>query len=262
MIFMMVCAEELCFIANFALMKITKEVLERSYRETFCVERFLEVDPCGIVYELMEHTDNRLDIELGALFVAMISWGNRKAIRGAARRMLGEEMNWRPGTFIMSGAYRESYLNAKNNCVYRTLNRDMFIEVCDNIQCALASSGCSTLEEFFTGRSIERIIGELAAWLKPVRLGTFGTSACKRICMYLRWMIRRESPDLGLWRSHSQSDLYAVMDVHVCRLTEELTGMHQASWKSCCRLTEIFRSWDADDPLKYDVALMTVADNG
>ena len=89
---MMVCAEELCFIVNFAVMKITKEVLERSYRETFCVERFLQVDPCGIVYELKEHTDNLLDIELGALFVAMISWGNRKAIRGAARRMLGVEM--------------------------------------------------------------------------------------------------------------------------------------------------------------------------
>ena len=93
-------------------------------------------------------------------------------------------------------------------------------------------------------------------------LGTFGTSACKRICMYLRWMIRTQAPDLGLWRNHSQRDLYAVMDVHVCRLTAELTGMNQASWKNCCRLTQIFRSWDAADPLKYDVALMTVVDNG
>lgn len=262
MIIMVYCDKELCFIVNFAGMKITKELLERSYRETFSVERFLEVDPCGIVYELTGHTENQLDIELGALFVAMISWGNRKAIRGAARRMLGDEMGWRPGEFVMSGAYRNSYLTARNNCVYRTLNRDMFIEVCANIQRALASSGCNTLEEYFAGRRIEEIIGELAVWLKPARLGSFGTSACKRICMYLRWMIRREQPDLGLWRSHSQSGLYAVMDVHVCRLTEELTGMHQASWKSCCRLTEIFRSWDAADPLKYDVALMTVADNG
>jgi len=255
-------AVELCFIANFALMKITKERLDRSYAETFNIDSFLQVDPCGIVYELKEHTDNLLDIELGALFVAMISWGNRKAIRSAARRMLGVEMKWRPGAFVMSGAYRDSYMDARNNCVYRTLNRDAFILVCENIQRALASSGCSTLEGYFASRNIDGIIRELSVWLKPARLGTFGTSACKRICMYLRWMIRTQAPDLGLWRNHSQRDLYAVMDVHVCRLTAELTGMNQASWKNCCRLTQIFRSWDAADPLKYDVALMTVVDNG
>ena len=229
-------AVELCFIANFALMKITKERLDRSYAETFNIDSFLQVDPCGIVYELKEHTDNLLD--------------------------MGVEMKWRPGAFVMSGAYRDSYLDTRNNCVYRTLNRDAFILVCENIQSALAPSGCATLEQYFAGRDIDGIIRELSVWLKPARLGTFGTSACKRICMYLRWMIRTQAPDLGLWRNHSQRDLYAVMDVHVCRLTAELTGMNQASWKSCCRLTQIFRSWDAADPLKYDVALMTVVDNG
>lgn len=241
-------------------MMITKDLLERCYREDFRAERFLEVDPCGVVYELTGHTSRKLDIELGALFVAMISWGNRKAIRSAARYMLGVEMDWQPAEFVMSGRFRESYVSAKNGCVYRTLNRGAFAEVCENVRVALAESGCESLEDFFCGRSIEEVIAVLAEWLRPAKLGRFGVSACKRICMFLRWMVRRESPDLGLWRSFDQGDLYAVMDVHVCELTEGLTGMRQASWKSCRRLTEIFREWDAEDPLKYDVALMTVAD--
>lgn len=248
-------------------MQVTKELLDKALEGTFDMKRFLQVDPMGLVYELKEHTNNQLDIELGALFTAMITWGNRKAIRSAVRHMLEDEMHWHPGDFILSGAYEQSYKNARNNCVYRTLNATVFKQVCRNIQGALEGvqmvQGVQgvTLEQMFRACSIEEIISTLSQWLAPARLGSFGTSACKRICMYLRWMIRQETPDLGLWHTHNQNELYAVMDVHVCQLTEGLTGMRQATWKSCRHLTEIFRSWDNVDPLKYDIALMTVADN-
>ncbi len=244
---------------------ITKEILEQTLRKHFRKEKFLEVDPCGLVYELKEHTQRQLDIELGALFVAMITWGNRKAIRQAARRMLCDEMGWNPSDFILQRRYRESYREAKNGCVYRTLNRDNFILVCDNIHEALTSDnrnhGTPTLENLFRGQSIETIIATICGWLAPAKLGTAGVSACKRICMYLRWMIRRDEPDLGIWRNMDQRQLYAVMDVHVCQLTASLLSHKQANWKACVELTEIFRSWSADDPLKYDIALMTMADN-
>ena len=97
---------------------INKQNLDNIYKD-LDTETFKSVDPCGIVYELMAHTNNQLDIELGALFVAMISWGNRKAIRHAAKYMLCNEMRWSPSSFIMEGKYEHSYINAKNNCVYR-----------------------------------------------------------------------------------------------------------------------------------------------
>lgn len=246
--------------------KITKEILEKAHKEHFSKEAFLSVDPCGLVYELKEHTDRQLDIELGALFVAMITWGNRKAIKQAARKMLGEEMKWKPADFILSGKYRNSYMDAKNGCVYRTLNREKFILVCDNIrkELELAQSGGNipTLEMLFEGKSIDEIIATLCRWLSPARLGTPGTSACKRICMYLRWMVRQEEPDLGLWKSMDQRELYAVMDVHVCKLTASILSRRQADWKACLELTGIFRKWSEQDPLRYDLALMTVADHG
>lgn len=252
-------------------MIITKELLEKAYSDSFNKQKFLDVDPCGIVYELMEHTHRQLDIELGALFVAMISWGNRKSIRQTARKMLRDEMKWKPAEFILNSTFRESYAVTKNNCVYRTLNRDNFIKVCENIHRALTSvmlqhSQTSnvdtiTLEEIFNGMSVENIIASLCNWLSPARLGTPGKSACKRICMFLRWMIRQGEPDLGLWTQLEQSNLYAVMDVHVCKLTASILKRKQADWKACQELTEIFRSWNPQDPLRYDVALMTIADS-
>ena len=125
-------------------MKITKELLDQVHKEHFNKEAFLGVDPCGLVYELKEHTDRQLDIELGALFVAMITWGNRKAIKQAARKMLRDEMQWKPADFILEGRYRNSYLDAKNGCVYRTLNREKFIEVCENIHQALLDAATDT----------------------------------------------------------------------------------------------------------------------
>lgn len=241
-------------------MEITKDILDKTYLEVFRKEDFLAIDPCGIVYELMEHTDSQLDIELGALFVAMITWGNRKAIRTAARHMLQAEMGWRPGTFVMDGLFEQSYANAKNRCVYRTLNSDAFKQVCRNVREALR--GHRTMEEALANLTTEECIAEICQWLAPARLGTAGKSACKRICMFLRWMVRKETPDIGLWKDRSQATLYAVMDVHVCRLTAPLLTTRQANWKACAELTDIFRSWCPSDPLRYDVALMTLADNG
>ena len=245
---------------------ITRQFLEDSYRDNFSKEEFLSVDPCGLVYELKEHTENQLDLELGALFVAMITWGNRKAIRQAGRRMLRDEMKWQPAEFILKQHYLHSYETATRGCVYRTLNRDRFIEVCDIIHDELVSSGLGPeelcLERLFLGHTVEEVIDKLCRWLAPARLGKAGVSACKRICMYLRWMIRQGEPDLGLWaRSKDKRNLYAIMDVHVCQLTASLLGRKQANWKSCVELTEIFRSWNPADPLFYDVALMTVADH-
>lgn len=93
--------------------EITKENLDDIYNSGFDSEEFKQKDPCGIVYELMKHTDNQLDIEIGALLTAMIAWGNRKAIRSAALTMLRDEMNWHPAHFILSHAYEQSYANAK-----------------------------------------------------------------------------------------------------------------------------------------------------
>ncbi len=235
-----------------------KETLDKAYG-SFDADSFKRVDPCGAVYQLAEHTGNQLDIELGALLVAMISWGSRKVIVPTALNMLRDEMQWHPADFIMSGRYERSYRDAKNGCVYRTLNVPTFKAVCTNLRDAL--DGHETMEQRLSGLAVKEAIAEICGWLAPAKVGSMDKSACKRVCMFVRWMVRRESPDFGLWKSRSQTDLYAVMDVHVCRQTQGLLKNKRPTWKACEELTSIFRSWDAVDPLKYDIALMTLADN-
>lgn len=247
-------------------MEITKQLLDEIYSEHFDLEKFKSVDPCGVVYELVNHVkDNpddhpeaQLDIELGALFVAMISWGSRKAFRPVALKMLRDEMKWHPASFIRMGGYEQAYTGARNQCVYRTLNVPTFRAVCRNLQWAIQAT--DTLEHLFEGKTTRQVIDVICLWLAPARVGTMDKSACKRVCMYVRWMTRKQKPDLGLWQSRSQSDLYAVMDTHVLQLTQDLLSCKRPTWKACEELTRIFQSWDADDPLKYDVALMTLAD--
>lgn len=265
-------------------MQITKELLDRYYTHTFDIERFRRTDPCGVVYQLIDHIkahpedhpNAQLDIELGGLFVALITWGSRVVIYPTALRMIRDEMCWSPSRFILSGAYEMSYLNAKNACVYRTLNVPTFKAVCRNIHSVLnniyaanadfdsdatATPVAPTLERLFEGKTTLEVIDIIAAWLSPARVGSRSKSACKRICMYIRWMTRTTVPDLGVWRGRSQADLYAVLDTHVMQLSAGMLRSRRPSWKACEELTAIFRSWDPADPLKYDIALMTLADH-
>ena len=234
-----------------------KELLDKLYSQ-FDIEKFKKVDPCGTVYELMNHTSDQLDIEIGALLVAMISWGSRKVIVPTALNMLSNEMQWHPATFIREGLFENSYPYAKNQCVYRTLNVPTFRQICRNLQQEL--SAYPTMESRLSSLTTKEAIGEICRWLEPAKIGTMNKSACKRVCMFTRWMVRHDSPDLHIWKSRDQKDLYAVMDTHVCQLTHELLGGRKPSWSTCEMLTDIFRSWNPDDPLRYDIALMQYAD--
>ena len=313
-------------------MELYREVLEERWR-CFDAEAFVEADPLRVVYDLMSEVkgdfevkgdrenvkgekvkgdkeDVKCDreevsgdvvverefvrqIEVGALFVAMIAWGNRKMIKANANRLM-EVMSWRPYDYIMSGAF-EKYPDEQ--CVHRTLFGGAFKQVCRNLVEVYREFG--SLESFVVGDrgdreevkgeigdsgevkgdegNKEKVKGDtgevsgdevvegkyverLAKITAPAKLGSVsGKSACKRLCMFLRWMVRTDKPDLGLWRKIKSSELFAVLDVHVVRQAREnglICGSSTASWKSVRELTECYRSWCADDPLKYDMVMM------
>lgn len=235
-----------------------KEQLDQLYAQ-FDIDKFKKADPCGVVYQLMEHTTTQADIEIGALFVAMISWGSRKVIIPTALHMIRDEMKWKPEQFIRQQHYEQSYQEAKNQCVYRTLNVETFKQVCRSLRENL--QGYDTIEQRLQGLTTKQAVETICQWLAPARIGTIDKSACKRVCMYLRWMIRKETPDLNIWKTRTQQDLYAVMDTHVCQLAQPLFPTPiRPTWKTCEALTQIYKKWNPKDPLKYDIALMMIAD--
>ncbi|MCM2315345.1 MAG: TIGR02757 family protein [Thermoanaerobaculia bacterium] len=82
-------------------------------------------------------------------------------------------------------------------------------------------------------------------------------SACKRMNLFLRWMVRRTSPDLGQWAFVDPSQLVMPVDTHVHRITTFL-GLNRrkaADWKTARALTDVLATFDAGDPVRYDFAI-------
>lgn len=84
-------------------------------------------------------------------------------------------------------------------------------------------------------------------------------SACKRINMYLRWMVRSDNKgvDFGIWKKIRPSQLVCPCDVHVDRVARKLKLIKrkQADWQTALELTANLRQFDPTDPVKYDFAL-------
>ncbi len=83
-------------------------------------------------------------------------------------------------------------------------------------------------------------------------------SACKRLCMMLRWLVRPDDGvDLGLWKGVSPDRLIMPVDTHICRIGRYLglTGRNTADWRMAREITASLRDLDPADPLKYDFAL-------
>jgi uncharacterized protein (TIGR02757 family) len=85
-----------------------------------------------------------------------------------------------------------------------------------------------------------------------------GGSACKRLCMYLRWMVRpADGVDLGLWKDISPSLLVIPVDAHIERISRFLgfTTRKQPDWRMAREITAALKKYDPEDPVKYDFSL-------
>jgi uncharacterized protein (TIGR02757 family) len=84
-----------------------------------------------------------------------------------------------------------------------------------------------------------------------------GGSACKRLNLYLRWMVRSDGLDLGMWRRPEPRQLVLPLDTHTCAMARRLrlTRYRSPGWAMALDITRRLRRFDPDDPVKYDFAL-------
>ncbi len=89
-------------------------------------------------------------------------------------------------------------------------------------------------------------------------------SACKRLNMYLRWVVRKDNVDLGLWTEVPTSMLIIPLDFHVSKLSRELglTSRKQDDWKTAEEITDRLKEFDPEDPSKYDFAIFGMGISG
>lgn len=82
-------------------------------------------------------------------------------------------------------------------------------------------------------------------------------SACKRINLFLRWMIRNDELDTGLWSEIPSNKLLIPVDTHIAKISRNLglTKRKNVSWQMAVEITENLKKYDPVDPVKYDFAL-------
>ncbi len=241
----------------------TKELLD-SLCERFNREEFIEHDPISIPHRFTAAED----IEIAGLFASTIAWGNRKAIVKSAGRMM-EYMDNSPYDFVCNATPKD--LEMLRNYVHRTFNGvDLtdFVIATRSICEEYGNLGKLFVELYIQSNSIPVVLSSFRSRFlssehdshceKHISSIDKG-AACKRLNMYLRWMVRRDDNgvDFGLWREIPASALYLPLDVHSGNVARALGLLNrkQSDWKAVAEVTAKLREFDADDPVRYDFAL-------
>lgn len=239
-------------------MKTMKEQMNEAFANLNAKE-FIANDPIQIVHEMAARPNATIaDIEICAIWTAMLAWGRRDQIISNAKQLM-EVCHWQPADFVRLGDF---YDLSDDMNIHRTIKGKQFKAVNHNLRATYNKVPSVADYLKMNSSSVAGLITDLSESLQPARLGSISrNSACKRINMLLRWMVRKDDIDFGLWANDNiqPSELYAIMDIHVAQQAQKmgLISYPKESWKAVLELTHVYRSWDAADPLKYDFVLMT-----
>ena len=215
------------------------------------------------------------DIEIMGFFASIFAWGQRKTIINKSLE-LAQRMNNTPYEFILN--HTDEDLKQLLGFKHRTFNDTDLLYFVDFLHrhyslhesledAFIPAEGFTTMERslihfeenFFDHPDAPRRTRKHVA--TPAR-----NSTCKRLNMYLRWMVRDDSKgvDFGLWKKIPASQLVCPIDVHVDRTARQLglITRKQTDWKTAVELTENLRTLDSGDPIKYDFALFGLSIEG
>ncbi len=251
-------------------MEQVAELLEQLY-ERYNTPEFVAEDPISVPHRY----ERREDREIAGFMSATIAWGNRRAIVKSAHRMM-EYMDDAPYDFVCGASEEE--LARLSSYVHRTFNggdfRDFVLalrSICERYggvgnlfeesfeeSGSMAHTFARFRREFFVTPHETRCEKHLSS----IERG----AACKRLCMYVRWMVRRDGRgvDFGMWDKIPTSALYMPLDLHsgnIARLLG-LLSRKQNDWRAVEELTAKLREFDVEDPVKYDFALFGAGISG
>lgn len=232
---------------------------------------FIEDDPIQIPHQFSKSQD----IEIAGFFAATLAWGQRKTIINKCKELMAL-MDNAPHQFIVS--HEERDLKKLKGFKHRTFNlTDLlyfieFFKVHYASYNSLEAAFIPSFERHFTmEESLTYFQKTFFGWedfpsrtLKHVATPT-RKSACKRINMFLRWMVRNDNRgvDFGLWKKIQPSQLICPIDLHVERVARNLNLIKRkpVDWLTAIELTESLKTFDANDPVKYDFALFGLGVN-
>jgi len=250
-------------------LKAVKELLERKL-ELYYNDDFISEDPLQVPHSFSQ----KEDIEIAALLTATIAWGQRKTIINNAKLMMSL-MEDAPYDFILY--HQESDLKAMNHFVHRTFNGTDLRFFIRGLKHIYTEHG--GLEKVFNTYGGQEFLHQSINHFRQCMFQAphekrsekhisdpLNKSAAKRLHMFLRWMVRRckRGVDFGLWTTLSPSQLSCPLDVHTGNVARSL-GLISRKANDIIALGELdcaLRSFDPEDPVKYDFALFGLGVHG
>ena len=220
---------------------------------------------------------NYHDREIAAFLAATIAWGRRDLILKSAEKMFALMGN-SPYAFVMEGDYRKLKKSPRGSSIHRTFFEGDLLYFCRGFKTCYSKFGSiqsifAAAKDIWEGMALFRETmaqgnthsntqaGSKTCYSKHIS-NPASDSACKRLNLALRWLVRREGPvDLGLWKNISPSSLFIPLDVHVGRNARQLGLLERKTndKKAVISLTEKLRLFCPEDPIKYDLALFGVS---
>ncbi len=227
------------------------------FAEQYETADFLQGDPSWFMHQVKGAANQ----ETMAFIASTLSYGNRKQFMPKIDFILkesdGEIYEW-----LRNGKYRSTFRPDDKRSFYRLYTYSAYCQFLDAYSSLLNEYG--TLGKYVkrgakTGyEAVEIICNYFSSHGVSVIIPKDTTSACKRVCMFLRWMVRDSSPvDLGLWQFIDKKTLIIPLDTHVMQQANALKLINSkcASMSTAIRLTDSLRTIFPDDPVRGDFAL-------
>lgn len=250
-----------------------QKMLNQKVRQYNRIE-FIEKDPICIPHQYKRQQD----IEIAAFFASIFAWGNRATIINKSNDLLAR-MDHAPHDFCLHHEPKD--LKKIIGFVHRTFNDTdalYCIEFFKHHFTKYSSLETAFFENQITKQKIKTVEAALTHFQSyfmsledaPKRTqkhvsSPVSGSTCKRLNMFLRWMVRNDHQgvDFGIWKSIKPSELIIPIDIHVARVSRSLGILKrtQTDWESALELTNYCRTLDAKDPVKYDFALFSLGVN-
>lgn len=235
----------------------------KRWAEQYETADFINADPVQIPHRY----DSRVNIEISAFVTAWIAWGNRKQIIKKADFIDREIFKGEPYHYIVGNTVErgnrpewEQY-KGSTDCLYRTFTFGDFHDLCarlydvytsaENMEAAIKKAHETNGETALA--TLQSLFGSVNG------IPDFETqSACKRLCLFLRWMCRKGSPvDFGLWDVCDPRNLIIPLDTHVHKqaIRLGLTKRWTPDLRTAIEITDRFAEVFPDDPAKGNFSL-------
>jgi uncharacterized protein (TIGR02757 family) len=232
-----------------------------SYYERYNRREYVHPDPLEFLYNYSDTVDR----EIAGIVASSLAYGRVAQILNSVNKVL-EVMGESPSLFL-----KNSSIDEITDCFKGFKHR--FARDKDLVGLLLAIKSImakhDTLNEAFLcgySPSDENILPALASFTEMISSAANGTnlisapskgSACKRLNLFLRWMVRSDDVDPGGWRGISPSKLIVPLDTHMYRISSRLgfTKRKQANLKTAIEITKAFAAIDPEDPVRFDFAL-------